>query len=132
MHDLVQKLVQGRLDVVDERIGIQRNQFEDLKRQAHTADKTLGDLIREKQALVQALGLVPGPRVWQSLDEVPHDVEVFDAGGHRWSFWGPDRQDKYGQTLTQAPGEWLWSYAGSKSDRDASKLREAPFTEVTE
>ncbi|QKO02447.1 hypothetical protein KIV64_gp41 [Mycobacterium phage DroogsArmy] len=130
MNDLVKGLVQGRLDMVTAQIGYQREVFTKAKQDAHKADQTLGELIKEKQALVAALGLVPGPRVWQSFDEIPHDVDVYDAGGHRWSFWGPDRLDRWGQTLTVAPGEWLWSYNGSKPTR--SKLRHAPFTEVTE
>ncbi|AEJ92381.1 hypothetical protein TIMSHEL_52 [Mycobacterium phage Timshel] len=122
MHELVQKLVQGRLDAIERDINWQRESFEVLKREAHKADQTLGELIKEKQALVQALGLVPGPRVWQSLDEVPHDVDVRSAGGCKWRHY-PKPDEGHDPSLSG----WMWSSAsGDPYDRTA------PFTEVTE
>ena len=62
------------------------------------------------------------PRQWGSLDEVPHDVAVYDAGGYYWSFWSADRKERewkisYDDAFEEA-SEWLSSHskvqAGSK------------------
>ncbi|AUV62011.1 hypothetical protein KIV63_gp33 [Mycobacterium phage SWU2] len=86
MNDLITSLVQGEVDVVSRQINWQRARFEEYKRQAHDADQELGELLRRKNALLQALGTIPSepkpePRTWESYKELPMGVLAISSNG---------------------------------------------------
>ncbi|AMQ66794.1 hypothetical protein SEA_SHAM4_56 [Mycobacterium phage Sham4] len=82
-----------------------KNGVEDLKK----ARWYLNRLIEETESAEK-----PRPRSWNSLDDVPRDVMVRDAGDHLWEY--SDVEDS-----------WLWSPAGKVTD--GSKYNQAPFVE---
>ncbi|ASZ75222.1 hypothetical protein PBI_MISSWHITE_56 [Mycobacterium phage MissWhite] len=61
-----------------------------------------------------------GPRQWDSLDDVPHDVDVRSAGGCRWRHY-PKPHEDHDPSLSG----WMWSSA----TEDMYDMT-GPFTEV--